>query len=181
MTKENMPVRELRRWRKGDTLKGTYLNEGVDAINRIIGGVKPPQQISAGGRPSASGPGSSTKIQQFTISGVYSDYLVCNPYDGSVDTTQTVIIAKPYLLRQTPFDGGSRNGVSYTYTTSVSRSATDGSAVETQSVTPSYIGGDIIYAVRNIAGKTATYNAQVEIIEWLDINADGRAWAKEAT
>lgn len=176
--KENDPIRELRRWKKGESLKARKLNEPVDAINRISGGVRPPRQRMGGSRP--VNPESLSKVQQFKVVSVQGDYLVCNPYDSlAAATNQTVLVAKPYLLRQTPFDGSSRDGVTYTYTDGTQRSADDGSETETQLITPSYVSGDIIYAIRNISGKTDTYDTLSLIIEWLDLNVDGRSWAEQ--
>jgi len=175
----NDPIRNIRQWKKGEPLKKARLNESVDAINRISGGITPPRQLSASARPIPTG--STSKVQQFVVNSVYGDYLSCYPYNGlQINTTAVILVAKPYLLRQTPFNGSSRNGVSYTYTSAIQRTATDGSTDETHVITPSYVTNDIIYAIRNIVGKTATYNSQLDIIEWLDMNVDGRSWAVQA-
>jgi hypothetical protein len=117
MADRNDPIREVRRWRRGNTLTAKHLNEPVDAINRISGGVRPPRQVSAGGRPVPNG--STTKIQQFKVVSLSSDVIVCKPYNSLTSTSGAlVLVAKPYLLRQTPFDGLTRDGVTYTYTNS---------------------------------------------------------------
>jgi len=177
MVDANAPIRDVRRWRRGDKITDKRLNEGVDAINRIVGGVKPPRQVAAGGRPTVGSSGA--KIEQLKVVTIGDDLLVCVPYDSlSADTENPFLVAMPYLLRRTPFDGLERDGITYTYIGSTSRDATDGSDTERQLITPSYVAGDIIYAARNITGKTDVRDINDVVIEWLDINVDGRAWAK---
>jgi len=179
------PTQELVRWRKGDGLTAKRLNKTVDAVNRIVGGVRPPRQtVSA--PLSAGAPGKSSKqgpiVAQFKVVSVEDDFLVCNDYDGLAASDVTTLVAKPYLLRRTPFDLLTRDGVEFIYGDAVERIAFDGEGTsETQRITPSYVAGDIIYAVRNIVGKTDVDDTDTESddkLDWLDLNVDGRSWAE---
>lgn len=117
--------------------------------------------------------------QQMSVVSVEGDYLVCNPVTANgVDVTVEKNIAKPYLLRRTPFDDSSRNGISYTYTSDITRTADDGSETENQVIVPSYVAGDLIF-VSNVLPNTAVTVAGTEL-KLLDLNSDGRAWAEEA-
>ena len=102
---------------------------------------------------------------------------------NDVSTEPTVFIAKPYLLRRTPFDGLTRNDITYAYDSDTQRVATDADDdTETQQVVPSYVAGDVVFAVRDFSGGTGAWTAPtnadpVEVV-WQDLNVDGRAWAK---
>jgi hypothetical protein len=62
----------------------------------------------------------------------------------------------------------------------VTRTADDGATTETQVIVPAYVVDDVIYAMRGIEGGTNVIDDQNESVEWIDLNLDGRAWAKEA-
>lgn len=113
---------------------------------------------------------------RFRLKSVASDHLVCRSWDGAAEGAVDVLVAKSFLLRKTPFDGQSRNGVAYVYTTDVERVADNGTATETQVVVEPYVVGDEVYATRQPLRGTG-----VEGVDWLDDNRDGRAWAKKAT
>ena len=105
-------------------------------------------------------------VQVLTLSSADNDHLSCS--DGS---TTPLLVAKPYLLQRTPFDGSTYNGVVYTYSAQGTRSAVTTSATETQTITPDYVSGDTIYAIRveSVTGSTAATT-------YLEID-QGRAWA----
>lgn len=107
-----------------------------------------------------------------------------------------VKVAKPYILRQTVFLGKTItiNGVNLTFGSyggnTISRTVTkvsDGST-QNQIVIPwptfeaGDYKGDIIWAVKNVQHGTGVIanlgTANEEWIEWLDLNIDGRMWAK---
>ena len=71
--------------------------------------------------------------------------------------------------------------ISYAYTSNVTRDARLQGAVrsEPQLVIPSYVRDDEITAARNIVGGSGVEVGGAEIV-WLDLNVDGRAWAKKA-
>jgi hypothetical protein len=104
------------------------------------------------------------------------DYIVCHYWDGTTEGTDLYYIAKPWLLRRTPFDGLARNGITYTYLTDVRRFANDGVESEYQVVVPSWVSGDVISARRGYVANVV--DAAGLAIFWL---ADcDRAWAQES-
>lgn len=112
----------------------------------------------------------------FQISSIQGDYLEGVLLDNGATVTTTIYnIAKPWLLRQSL---ASRDGVSFTYTTSQEKTATDSPTVETWVVTPSYVVGDIIYATR-VANRMGVDDSGGDEILWLDVNVDARAWAQK--
>ena len=67
-------------------------------------------------------PGGVSSSQMKLVS-VQEDHLVCRSWDGEVQGEDDVLVAKSWLLRRTPFDGKSRNGIDYTYHTNVTRTS----------------------------------------------------------
>lgn len=95
-------------------------------------------------------------IDWFVVVLEREDYVECTRRD----TAQTVALAKPYLLRQ------------YTATRTVSG--------EAQEILASYDVDDQLYGVYlpNGAGVHYTSGITTHAIHWLDLNVDGRYWAK---
>jgi hypothetical protein len=171
----DQPLQPLRRWSRGDPLKADRLNEMVEAVNHGRQVAPPPKQVI---------PAPTGRPQQFVITGVDGDYVTAHTLRDGHEGAQTIYIAKPYLLRRTPFDGLSRSGITYTYSSHVTRQADDGSSTEDQVVVPGYVAGDVIYAVRPIGGTGVTRpdgSGGTYDVTWLDLNCDGRAWAKAAS
>jgi hypothetical protein len=109
-----------------------------------------------------------TIMRQCTLTGVDEDTLDVTDQDGNA-----IVIAKPYLLRLTPFDGQVHNGIVYNFGASTTlREATLGATTEEQKVIPQYVTGDVVFAAWVIDGSG------VSGVNWQDINTDGRAWAK---
>lgn len=108
------------------------------------------------------------RVRRFRIVNAndFPDHVVCVTWDGTTEGTREYDVLKPWSLRRTPFDGQSRAGIGYTHTSNVRRTASDGSQSETQVIVPNYFATDELYAVKTDEG-------------WVDINVDGRAWAKE--
>ncbi|HYG73471.1 MAG TPA: hypothetical protein VEK08_00460 [Planctomycetota bacterium] len=156
----------LQRWTSGDPLSADRLNEMVDSINDEGVGIDGARQRNGHG---------PVRMRQFTIVSVEPDYLVCREWDG-VEEYGQVLVAKPYLLRNAIT---ARNGVSYTYTNTQTRTAVQSSITETQVVIPRYVEGDIIYAARGIQGGMGMPEDVSHDIRWIDLNVDGRAWAKQ--
>lgn len=121
----------------------------------------------------------AAQVSQYRIKSVGADHLVCRTWDGTTEGTLDLLVAKPYLLRRTPFDGQTRDGITYTYSSDIAREADDGSTTETQVVVPSWVADDIIYATREVQGGVEAEGGGEELF-WVDDNRDGRAWAKEA-
>jgi len=180
-TKEN-----LKRWRRGQKIDAAGLNQMVDATNLLLGGVRAPSQQRRGGRGNSVG----ATAQIFEVIAIDFDYVRCYAYDSVSNTTEDVEtrVALPYLLRSGPFDGETRNGISYVYDETLpysKRVATDAdSNTETQVIVPGYVEGDLIIGVRGIAGGTNAFylddQGALQPIAWLDLNTDSRAWAEEA-
>lgn len=153
----------LEKWRKGDALEADKLDQPRRYLAEQEAIANSGEQI----RPLISDINALPLIiQRFVVSSVAGDYVVCTRDDAS----GTVNVAKPYQLRNSIT---SRNGVTYTYTTTQERDGTDGSNDETQVVTPSYVAGDVIFAVGPVVGGTSVTDA----LKWVDMNVDGRAWA----
>lgn len=175
------PTLKMDRFARRQPIKASSLNKMAEGIERISQGIRPGQQVLGGG--SLAGETIPIQIRQFKIKSESGDYLICEHRSKGVDGGESIFIAKPYLLRRTPFDDLTRNSITYDYTSDTQRTATKGSDSETQVVVPSYVVGDIIYAVRGVLGGVGTNVTIAEIdtpLDWLDINADGRAWAKIA-
>ena len=117
---------------------------------------------------------------QVQVVSVETDYMICTV----TDTGAQVYVALPWQLRRTPFDGQTYNGVSYTYTSNTARDASSGSGSESQVIVPAYVAGDLVYALTGIVGDTSVHETTTQgaslpqPVEWLDLNVDGRAWAK---
>lgn len=135
----------------------------------------------------ASG-GSAGGVGQYRITRVRRDYLEVVPWPldpSRPGDEQIVLIAKPWLLRRRPFDGQTRNGISYNYTANTARTASRDGIEENQIIIPAYTesldandpDGDIIYAT---SAQALALDAADEDkgITLLDINADGRYWAR---
>lgn len=132
------------------------------------------------------GGGIASFVRQFRLKSVANDHLVCRTFDGTTEGDSDILIAKPFDLRRTGWHGvtvtyalesvlGTSASVTYDYQTAVYRIATSGSVVEHQGIRPFYVADrSIIFATQPDNG------AGVAGIEWIDLNADGRAWAKIA-
>lgn len=168
---------KLEEWKKGDEITAEKLSQPVMAL-KSMRGARPPRQIA--GKATAA----SVTVQRFKITAIYDDYLVCNPFTDPLadvpDTSQSVPVARPEALRASL---ASENGLTFTYTDEQSRTADDGSTTEAQVVVPTYYVDAIIYAMKSITGGTGLRldNAEQTIVEWIDMNISGRAWAKDDT
>ena len=126
----------------------------------------------------------------------FGDYLMCARVASLDDDMQPVPVTatdpetlhkvwKPWLLRQTPFDGMTRDGITYetkpsgyTYPAgevSMRLATNTEDAEEWQRVTPSY-------SLRSGSGETLAagelvYAAQIGNGEYRDLNDAGRSWA----
>ena len=168
-----------KKFEMGRVITAKNLNRVVDAAN-LNRGVPPPMQI----KPDPDARASATlAVRQYKVVSVSQDHIVCNGWNGTRQSEVPIKVAKPFLLRQNSFDAG-RNGLTFVYTNQAERVATETSSSdqETQVVVPPYVVGDVIYAVNGIVGGTEVtidQNGKAELVTWLDINADARAWAKK--
>jgi len=169
---------------------GTPLSALRQPLNRLVETAN--STVPAPG-PAATGqrlPTQLHRIVQMRVLQVGGDWLLCEEWDG-VTAGARHYVAKPYKLRRTPFESRRINGLEYSYTTDTERVADgdpwDGSNQETQVVVPAWAvadgasgyGGDLIYAVDDPAGGTAVTDPDSNPVTWLDLNLDGRAWAKK--
>lgn len=159
----------LEEWKKGDPLYTYRLNQPVKVLQALVQGVKPPR----GKTPEVKPP----FVQQFKILEIADDYLVCNPYDGETQLAEEILVARPYLLRMSL---ASWNGLTFTYVDEQSRVATLGAETEDQTIVPQYVVGDIIYGLQGIFGGTAVEDDDEKVVQFVDLNIDGRAFAQVA-
>jgi len=174
----------LQPWRSGMPIEAAHLDEVRDAVQRIIGGTRPGRQVRGSARASGVTP---IQMQVFVIPTTTTDYIWCYRWDGTEQTGEAVRVAVPYLLRSTPFDGHTRNGITYDYdftASPIERTATNvGAETEDQVIVPSFQVDDIIYAIASIDGGTDVRadlgDGTYEDVTYLML-ADGRAWSKKA-
>jgi hypothetical protein len=159
------------RWRRGEPVSARKLDKLSDAVLR--GRPVPTGPVQVPGRSVAS------PIVQARLVSVGNDTLQVVTWDGTTEGADEITVAKPFLLRRTPFDGETWNGVDYTYTSATERSGDDGTNTEDQVVIPPYVADDVVYIVR-VFGGTDTVDGASAPVAWLDLNVDGRAWAKQA-
>lgn len=148
----------------------------------------------------------AVNIRRFSIITVLQDYIECRGMEGDDVVGELVFIAKPYLLRQTPFHGLFRNEIRYQYNTADETGATrtafktiqeegepDREVSEQQLVIPKFVlkkdaippgpegdpPGEPGWPADEIyAIENPLGGTGVsDAPEWLDLNVDGRAWA----
>lgn len=139
-------------------------------------------------RPGRGGVGGGgVQVQQMLVTQVQDDYLVCRTWNGTDEGATDINVARPPLQRRTRFDGKTRLGIDYTYTTPVDRVGQAGAVQETQLLIGRYALGratdqdetrDIIYAIGPIQGGTSV-TVDGDPVTWLQLNIDGRAMAAE--
>ena len=168
-------IAEHRRWGPRESLDHRKLNESVDTINKMVRGVTPARQkiFTEAETPEP------TVLVQFRVHTNYGDYITARMRSDEGYESPEIKIAKRYLLRRSPFDGRTREGVRYLYVTDNERIASDfvdGRTLrERQFITPSYVWGDLIYATANPLYGTSVVVDDVPVT-WL-AEVDGRAWA----
>jgi len=138
--------------------------------------------------PGESDPGEPGQAKQCRVKQVLNDYLVCAEFDGSSEGAQ-ILVAKPYDLRSTGWNGitvvytlypSGTISISYNYLSPFYRTASNqvGTSIthEDQHIVPYYVPDkSVIYAMQSVNG-TGVSSAD----EWIDVNTDGRAWARVA-
>jgi hypothetical protein len=128
---------------------------------------------------SKPGEGSSTEIKRLRVETVENDTLTCKEWDGTT-LGATVEVARVFQHRYTVFHGKTityddGTQMSFSFSTPTRRTKSNGTETETQEITPEYnVGFDEIYAIK-MEGITG-----VDGVSWMDLNLDGRAWAKIA-
>jgi hypothetical protein len=148
-------------------------------VKRTTGGTV--LEISGtGGVPNAA------VIMPFSVSGTFDDYITGNIWVKSLDAFGTLdyVIAKPWKLRFTENTAyGDVDYGSYVYGGDNSPTQTrvasyDAGTVYTQTheIIPRYAIGDVIWCAK--CETKLTHSG--EDVEWIDLNIDGRTWAKSA-
>lgn len=189
------PFEKLRKWSEGQSLSARHLSEAPEAINKIAEHVFPPRQVND---PAVAVP--AVHIEEFKIivfqaqSINASSFIFCKRFDNSgLQIGIGIFVARPYLLRYEPFRIDGRGPVTYSsagQSNFMQRSATIGEDQILEVITPSYLvgsadRGDIIQAlfrpngIRDENGDLLELNG--DICHWLDMNVDGRVWAKESS
>ena len=153
-------------WAKGEAITGAKLNQVVEAL-QYRRGIRPARQV-------APNYANSDIIRQMQILSISGDTLTCALNDGSTNTDVLYTVARPVLLRRSLT---SWNSITYTYSDDQTRVATPGGS---QTVTPAYVIGDIIYAAQSVDGGPTVLDASGIPVDWFDINADGRVWSSPA-
>ena len=133
---------------------------------------------------------SSSSTSMYRVTSVQDDYILAKKFDGTSVSGSDVKIAKPYDLRKTgwhgvtvsypvePYPGAPSSplSITYSYISSVYRTATGATTgTEHQVIIPRYVANkSVIFAS---APDNGTGVSEATLI---DLNADGRAWAKVA-
>ena len=122
-----------------------------------------------------------SKIVLVKVTSVQGDYLVCRTWDGATLGSADIIVAKPYTLRVTPFDGQTIGGVTYAniFVDGSQRSATTAAGTELHRVFAAYAVGDSILAAR--VGPQADIVVADIAAEWIDLNVDARQFMYVST
>jgi len=181
-----LPLDELEKFSRGEQLGAGKMNRLVDTVNRNSAQIRPPSQVI---RPT------TPIVQLFSVRSVRRDYLLCRTWDGSDIGSEDIKVLKPWMLRKTPFHNttAGRLGITYEYgqaSDAQDRVATRTSDDETedQVVVPLYDGGtsppnaDIIFGMTNVlGGLDDNLETFAEGATFIDMNFDGRQWAKATT
>lgn len=125
-------------------------------------------------------------VARYRLKTVRKNYLVCRTWDGVTEGATDIFIAKPFKLRH---DRTSAviNGVTinYTYPDAANpalRTASEPASGESESqiVVPYWLTNDEIFAITGAPGLNSAAPDAVSAITLLDLNLDGRAWARKA-
>lgn len=110
-------IRDLERWRGQEPLDHRKLNQPVDAINDMNRGVGVPRQVMAtvGGAAPAEAKPLPSPVLVAMEAGLTDDHLVCRAVGSDPELYTPILVAKPWLLRKTPWDGQTRGQVRYEY------------------------------------------------------------------
>lgn len=131
----------------------------------------------------------ATPGKLFLVKQELADYLRCwawNDETGLPADETDVLVAKPYKLRKTPFDGLTIAGLTYNYLSVLQRRVTNADGiVEMQRIACAYqVGsgaylGDVIRASKPEGGVRVRVDAApaaLTRIDWMDDNTDARQW-----
>jgi hypothetical protein len=162
----------------GTPVSAGRLNQLARVAGASYGGVRGPRLIDASREI-------DPRWYPMLVIAEEGDFLTCEPYglDGAAAAAIArgggYRIAKPPLLRKTPFHGKVRAGIAYTYTSASKRTATNSLGLTQQEeVVPRYEPGDLVFATRAAGRHLITPEGQKPITtDFLDVNVDARGWA----
>lgn len=179
MTARGNVPRTLRQWKPGDPVSAESLDQQRDAIERLQLGNELLQQ---GYDPYLWRQVFMARVQSIPATAdvvIVREYRVYPPPTPAFVGSQNIIVALPWLLRRTPFDGQTWHGVSYSYTSNFIREATDSSVpiTLTERLTPDYQPGDILHCARLVQGGSGVIDASLGVGA-LDLSV-GRVWAAD--
>lgn len=147
-------------------------------------------EIDALGGGGAAAPALS--LQRFRLKSIGANTLTCRTWDGSSEGATDVLVAKPTKLRNAIVtELIDARVITYSYPSNIERvAAATGFPDEQQNIVPRYLGP---YSYVNAQAQTVTYSgdeiyaaqfstpiiATPTPVYYLDVNVDGRAWAKK--
>lgn len=135
------------------------------------------------------------KIQQLLLKSIENDFYTCRSWDGETEGDTDIFVARPFGHRYTNFHGqsiawssdGDSFTATYDYISATKRTKTINGTAETQVLIPYFKSDfDLIYAItvkepitiRSGTGYTRLLDPNDRPIKLLDLNVEGRAWAK---
>lgn len=187
------------------------LGDWLNALRDFVAGQSPMQSQGIRTSRTAVGtfrqaiPNDPIGITQFRIKDwLAPDYLICRPWNGRVEGSNDVYVAKSYYLRADVFDGveieievesldesevlqtetRTLDFLYYSSTFRKVRDITDDPTIteETQTIIPRYLEDDVILAAPSTE-LTVTRDlggGQFQALTWVDLNCDARAWMKSS-
>ena len=190
-----MPVdpRLLQRKREGDPVSATEWNLLVDLLQREVRGPNVIADATGWTVLPAYG-GAAMAFEQLRVIEEFNDYLRCHSWDGSVEGTTDIYVAKPYMLRHVLSHYAIITHLTTLAVYSIrvddkdDANPDDPYTIEDWAVTPPYFNDTDypdhvceIWAVETDTGVTRPVQGEDdEPVTLLDINYDARAWAQKA-
>ena len=152
-------------------------------VERPSRGMRLKPVVMPGSPPAPAGGGAT----RYRVKDVEGDYLVCRTFDGTVEGSTDVLVAKPPELRHSLVAQTIENvAVSYVYSTRANNldgkrvASATGFESQTEIVLPVFIVANTsdgeIWADKP-EGGTGVEVDDVEL-EWMDTNRAGRAWCE---
>ncbi len=128
------------------------------------------------------GAGGGSEVTKTIIQSVGDDHLVCRTIVGSVVGTDDILVAKNNKNQRTPWDGLTRNGLTYAYTNNVYRTVTIAASTgfsQIEEIVPRYNVNDVIFAVgTTTAVMTITVGTTPVGVDLVDMNNDNREFVR---
>lgn len=138
---------------------------------------------------------SGAKIQQLLLKSIENDFYTCRSWNGETEGTVDIYVARPFGHRLSNFNGqsiawssdGDSFTATYSYESATKRTKTINGIAETQVLVPYFKSDfDLIYAItvkepitiRSGASYARLLDPDDRPIKLLDLNVEGRAWAK---